>query len=448
MKYIYNLFILLALGIVSCGSSNNGDDVRGDIKFEVNPEAVNVTNEATTATVTVKATASWNISSDADWCTVFPEGGIANTAVPVTLTIKANGGQSARTATLTVRASGSAKTITVTQAPKAGVTLSATALTAGAQGGESKISITSNTVWTAVSDQPWCTVTPDKGADGTTDMTVKLDANSGSDRVATVTVSYAGGNQTVAVTQLSDIVDTPDGYHLVWADEFNDAGLRTPDEKKWWYEVWAPGYVNNELQRYVAGKQGDNYTAEIINGILNIRAIKVGNEVISARVNTSESWQYGYFEARMRIPRGKGTWPAFWMMPKANGSWPRCGEIDIMEEVGYNPNYIVSTIHCDAYNHVKGTQRTADVLVPTSQDEFHVYALEWTADYIRTYVDGKLLLTFNNDKKNDEATWPFNKPFYLKLNLAWGGDWGGAQGVDESILPATFQIDYVRVFQK
>jgi beta-glucanase (GH16 family) len=153
-------------------------------------------------------------------------------------------------------------------------------------------------------------------------------------------------------------------------------------------------------------------------------------------------------EARLKLPKGKGTWPAFWMMPKNYVSWPGSGEIDIMEEVGYNPNYTSSSIHCDAYNHTLGTQKTAEVLTAGAQDEFHVYALEWTADYIKTYVDGKQLLYFANDKQGKNATWPFSNPFYIKLNLAWGGDWGGAQGVDESCLPATYEIDYVRVFQK
>ena len=177
-------------------------------------------------------------------------------------------------------------------------------------------------------------------------------------------------------------------------------------------------------------------------------AKKVASQVLSVRMNTQKSWTYGYFEARLKLPKGKGTWPAFWMMPKNYTSWPADGEIDIMEEVGYNPNYVSSTIHCTAYNHTIGTQKTAQTYVSTSQSEYHLYALEWTADYIKSYVDGQCYFTFTNDKTNNKNTWPFNAPFYLKLNLAWGGDWGGAQGIDESILPATYEIDYVRVFQK
>lgn len=240
----------------------------------------------------------------------------------------------------------------------------------------------------------------------------------------------------------------PDGYKLVWHDEFEGTTPSMLNEKLWWYEVWDPGTVNNELQRYVAGKQGNDFTAEVSGGTLKIHAKKVGNEVISARVNTIESWTYGYFEARLKLPKGKGTWPAFWMMPKNGTAWPDDGEIDIMEEVGYDPNVIHSTVHCKAYNHTIGTQKAGQKRVPTSQTDFHIYAVEWTEDHIKGYVDGECYFTFNNDKTGNRNSWPFDAPFYLKLNLAWGGDWGGAQGIDESALPATYEIDYVRAYQK
>ena len=147
-----------------------------------------------------------------------------------------------------------------------------------------------------------------------------------------------------------------------------------------------------------------------------------------------------------RLPKGKGTWPAFWMMPDDfSKGWPACGEIDIMEEVGVNPDHTSSSIHCFSYNHVKGTQKTAERLTPGAESEYHVYALEWTEDYIKTYVDGEKLLEFKNDKSGNDNTWPFNKKFYIILNLAWGGDWGGYDGVNESALPCTMQVDYVRL---
>jgi beta-glucanase (GH16 family) len=339
--------------------------------------------------------------------------------------------------------------VTVTQNPAPAVVLSATKLTAGAQSQEQTFSVESNTTWTATSDAAWCTVSPKSGNSGETQVKVSLSENAtSSTRNATITIAYTGGSQTIAVSQLSDEIVTPSGYTLVWNDEFNDPSLSMPDEKVWWYETGNGGWGNNEIQNYVAGKKGSNVVAEVSNGTLKIKCMKVGSEIISTRMNTSDSWTYGYFEARLKLPKGKGTWPAFWMMPKNYVSWPGSGEIDIMEEVGYNPNYTSSSIHCTAYNHSINTQKTAEVLTAGAQDEFHIYALEWTADYIKTYVDGKQLLYFANDKKGNNDTWPFSNPFYLKLNLAWGGNWGGAQGVDESCLPATYEIDYVRVFQK
>lgn len=246
-------------------------------------------------------------------------------------------------------------------------------------------------------------------------------------------------------------IPTPAGYALVWQDEFNESSEGLPLTTKWWYETAEPGWVNNELQTYIAGRKGDIVTADVSEGTLKIRAIKDGNRVYSARVNTKEGWTYGYFEARLKLPKGKGTWPAFWMMPTVWSGWPEGGEIDIMEHVGCVPTEVSSSIHCKSYYHAIGTQKTAAKKIATVMDEFHVYALEWTEEYIKTYVDGVQLFYYNPDNYSEGRTantWPFNKPFELKLNLAWGGDWGGMYGVDESCLPATYEIDYVRVFQK
>jgi|GEM_PF-2606605 len=242
----------------------------------------------------------------------------------------------------------------------------------------------------------------------------------------------------------SDGAYVPKGYHLVWSDEFS--GPADQLSAKWKFEDWAPRRVNRELQRYVPD---DRRTAYISDGVLRIVARKEGNEVISARMNSAESWKYGYMEARIRLPKGLGTWPAYWMMPDDESArWPRCGEIDIMEEVGMNPDVVTSTIHCAAYNHARGTHRPAERLTPGAEGEFHVYALEWTEDYLRTFVDGVLLLDFPNDKTGNMDTWPFEKNFHIILNLAWGGSWGGQKGVDERTLPCAMEVDYVRVYQK
>ena len=245
----------------------------------------------------------------------------------------------------------------------------------------------------------------------------------------------------------------PEGYKLIWNDEFNEGSeLNSTD---WRHEVQKSGWVNNELQNYVNGSADGKRVTEIADNRLYINCFKGSDgKIYSGRVYAHETqgWLYGIFEARIKLPKGKGTWPAFWMMPCNNdfgaNPWPKCGEIDIMEEVGVNPNYTSSSLHTEKFNHVMGTRITKERLTAGAEDGFHVYRLEWTPDYIKTYVDGKELLNFNNDGKNDVGSWPFNKPFYVILNLAWGGDWGGMKGVDESALPVQMEVDYVRVFQK
>ncbi|MDR0394877.1 MAG: glycoside hydrolase family 16 protein [Tannerella sp.] len=250
--------------------------------------------------------------------------------------------------------------------------------------------------------------------------------------------------------EVSHSIFVPEGYSLTWNDEFDGLEGRTtmPRMDKWFYETGNHGWGNNELQNYIEGALGPDTCAVVSGGVFKIIAKKKENQVLSIRINTKKSWLYGYFEARLKLPQGKGTWPAFWMLPENFRNWPADGEIDIMEEVGYRPNWVSSAIHCNAYNHAIKTEKTGEQFVATAQADFHVYALEWTEEYIRGFVDGKRHFEFPNDKRGDKNTWPFDVPFYLKLNLAWGGNWGGAQGVDESILPATYEIDYVRVYRK
>lgn len=270
------------------------------------------------------------------------------------------------------------------------------------------------------------------------------------DKSVEIPVKQAG--RTVTPIDGGEMV-IPDGYKLVWNDEFNDGSeLNSSD---WRHEVQKSGWVNNELQNYVNGTADGKRVTEIADGRLYIHCFKGSDgKIYSGRVyaHESEGWKYGIVEARIKLPKGKGTWPAFWMMPCNNDfsktPWPLCGEIDIMEEVGVDANKTSSSLHTDAYNHVKKTQKTAEQFTEGAEDGFHVYRLEWSENNITTYVDGNKLLSFDNDGKGDVKTWPFNKPFYVILNLAWGGDWGGYKGVDESVLPVTMEVDYVRVFQK
>lgn len=318
-----------------------------------------------------------------------------------------------------------------------------------------ELTVTCSDEFAIYSNADWCTCSPTGGVKGVNDITVSVTNNLKTEpRKATITIKSGTTLKEISVSQdeLAGII-APLGYSLVWQDEFNDSRLSNgkpaiPNTDNWWYETGGGGWGNNELQTYIPAINGIDTCAVISDGTLKIIAKKVGKEIFSIRMNTTKNWTYGYFEARLKLPVGKGTWPAFWMMPQKFTAWPLDGEIDIMEHVGYRPNYVSSSIHCQAYYHSIGTQKTGEQYVTTSQTEFHVYALEWTPDYIEGFVDGKSHFKFLNDKQGNKNTWPFNAPFYLKLNLAWGGDWGGAMGVDESFLPAIYEVDYVRVFQK
>jgi beta-glucanase (GH16 family) len=246
----------------------------------------------------------------------------------------------------------------------------------------------------------------------------------------------------------------PKDYKLVWADEFDKAGL--PDPKKWKYDTHANkgGWYNNELQYYSA-KRREN--ARVEGGKLVIEARKErldrqadfgGQDYSSARLLTQglAEWKYGYFETRAKLPCGKGIWPAIWMLGTSGGNWPANGEIDIMEHVGWDPGRVHGNIHTKAYNHVQHTQKGAWTMVPTSCGAFHDYQLLWTRDRILIGVDGKGYMAFANEGKGKDA-WPFDAPEYLILNIAIGG-WGGVQGIDPAAFPAKMEVEYVRVYQQ
>jgi len=236
------------------------------------------------------------------------------------------------------------------------------------------------------------------------------------------------------------------GWRLVWSDEFDGGAL---DESKWSYEVQGPGWVNHELQAYTYRRR-ENARVEGGHLVLEARRDFVGGEYSSARLKTAghASWTYGRVEARIHVPAGWGTWPAFWMMPDDQSrGWPGCGEIDIMEHVGHDENVVHGTTHSNAYNWRSPRQRTASTRVAGATSGFHVYALEWWPDRIEVSVDGVRYFTSPNDNTGDDA-WPFHKNFHVILNLAVGGDWGGARGVDPNIWPRQMRVDYVRVYQR
>lgn len=230
-----------------------------------------------------------------------------------------------------------------------------------------------------------------------------------------------------------------------WNDEFVSAGL---DSMKWTYETGGDGWGNNELQYYTDGEN-----VSVSDGILRITARKEkrkSRNYTSSRIVTRHKgeWLYGKVEVRAKLPNGKGTWPAIWMLPSRQfyGSETSSGEIDIMEHVGYEPDIVHFSIHNKAYNSSLKNEKTSKTKVKHSSGRFHNYTLEWTPYGIRGFADGKKYFEYLNKKKGSKF-WPFDKKFFLILNLAIGGDWGGLNGVDNSIFPATLEIDYVRVYK-
>lgn len=242
-----------------------------------------------------------------------------------------------------------------------------------------------------------------------------------------------------------------EGWTLHWSDEFNKNGL--PDSSIWSFDTAgnAYGWGNNELQYYTNKKPANAWVKD---GILKItaRKEKAGDKnYTSARLITKgkASFVYGRMEIRAKLPPGRGTWPAIWMLGENIGEagWPACGEIDIMEHVGYEKDSIYGTIHSQTYNHVKGTQKTKAIFIKNPYTAYHVYSIEWTPDRMDFYVDDLLYNSVQNEHLT-EKEWPFDKPFFFILNLAVGGNWGGKMGVDEKVFPATMEVDYVRVYKK
>lgn len=316
-----------------------------------------------------------------------------------------------------------------------------------------QIEVDASAGYSVISNVDWCTCSPVGGVKGKQTFTVSVTRNPLEEERETELIFKSGSyRQSLRVTQekMTGIV-APEGYKLVWQDEFETGTVLNSTD--WTHEVQGSGWVNNELQNYVNGEIDGKRVTEISDGNLYINCFKHNGKVYSGRVyaHVGTGWRYGYIEARIKLPKGKGTWPAFWMMPVtvdwANEGWPKCGEIDIMEEVGVVPNEVSSSLHAEGHNHTNGTQVTHAMTIDKAEGEFHVYAIEWTAENITTYVDGKVQLSYDNDGQG-VRNWPYDKPYYIILNLAWGGSWGGMQGVDESALPVSMVVDYVRVFQQ
>ena len=239
-------------------------------------------------------------------------------------------------------------------------------------------------------------------------------------------------------------------WELVWSDEFDYKGV--PDPNKWGYER---GFVrNDELQYYTDRPENVRVDGEHL--IIEARqdsAVINGEvrEITSASVTTrgQQAWQYGKVDISAKLPNGLGTWPALWMLGEniATVNWPLCGEIDIMENVGYNADTVFTTIHTETYNHTRGTQKIAGTYLPSGDNEFHTYGIEWNARQIDFLIDDARVFTVSKQARDGVEEWPFDQPFFLLMNFAFGGGWGGVQGVDKSVLPQQYFIDYVRVYQ-
>lgn len=252
------------------------------------------------------------------------------------------------------------------------------------------------------------------------------------------------------------------GYQLVWSDEFNYTGK--PDSTKWAFEYGLKR--NREKQYYVDSIKN----ARVENGILILETHKekVKNEAFvskdakdwkkntafanysapSLTTNNIAEWTYGYIEIRAKLPEGVGLWPAFWMLGANKGAvnWPECGEIDIMEHVGFNKDSIFGTIHTKAYNHMIGTQKGKKTVINKPYDTFNEFAIEWTPEKIDFILNDTVYNHIKNEHKSTDE-WPFDQDFHLKINIAVGGMLGGQKGIDDTIFPQQMLIDYVRVFQ-
>lgn len=232
-----------------------------------------------------------------------------------------------------------------------------------------------------------------------------------------------------------------------WYDEFDYTGAAS--SSKWDYDLGGSGWGNNEKQNYTNNLEN----SRVGDGLLTITAKKEnsgGMAYSSARLVTRNKLDvlYGRIEVKAKLPSGKGTWPAIWMLPteRAYGDWPKSGEIDIMEHVGYDQDNVHFTTHTEAYYFKINTQKSSTVKIPGVSSAFHLYRVDWTPYAIRGYFDNQKVFEFVNEGTGYKV-WPFDKKFHLLLNIAVGGDWGGAQGIDDTVFPQKLELDYVRYYK-
>lgn len=248
--------------------------------------------------------------------------------------------------------------------------------------------------------------------------------------------------------------DNNDPWVLVWSDEFNDATAdNRPDPSKWTYELGASGYGNEEKQNYTDRVENACYAIEDNEGCMKITALADNYQNVtysSARIKTEGRFSatYGRFEARMKLPYGPGIWPAFWLLGAnyATDTWPKCGEIDIMENKGFQPNIVSSAVHCPGHSGGNPFTSTFGYQNQRFDTGFHLFAVEWDKSKIEFSVDGYPYHTvLASEMAKDE--WVFDHPFFIIINLAVGGVFGGDPTAD-TVFPQSLYIDYVRVYQR
>ena len=246
-------------------------------------------------------------------------------------------------------------------------------------------------------------------------------------------------------------------WRLAWSDEFNTPDGSTPDPKKWTYDLGGSGWGNRELESYTSRPQN----AQIQNGNLVITAIKenhtgadgITQPYTSARLKTQGLFAqaYGRFEARIKIPKGQGIWPAFWLLGADidKVDWPKCGEIDIMENIGREPGINHGSLHGPS-SAAPTSDLTATTILPIGQslsDDFHLYAIEWEPGIVRFYLDDHNYATFAQSQWPAGGQWVFDHPFFIILNVAVGGNWPGSPD-SSTQFPQQMLVDYVRVYSK
>ena len=304
------------------------------------------------------------------------------------------------------------------------ITCSPTELTFIANGGEQTVNVKSSGDWLAYTSDGWIKVNPQNSTEKTGVLTVKVDANGTyDDREGTVTVKTGNTRQVINVKQpgiprpaVDPTMNVPEGYEIDWFDEFTGISLGAD----WSYEVKNAGWVNNEKQNYVNG----NGVTEVSNGTLKINCKKMDGKIYSGRIyaKKNKGWKYGWVEARIKLPKGKGTWPAFWMMPSnvdwSTNPWPRCGEIDCMEVMGQDTQKLYGTIH---YGNPHAESQGTYVLsgADSFSSDFHTFSCEWLPGEIRWYVDDKLYST-QKDWYSEGFSYPapFDQNFYIILNFS------------------------------